>query len=184
MMKKNWEIKKQNLEGRTPSTCEAGFSPLQTSSLPQHALKAGWEIKKLGDVCQIRPSKNETTKFLKDDDNVSFFPMEDLQIMNYYIEPKQLKKLKEVSGSYTCFANGDVLLAKVTPCFENGKFCNYRQRLAISRFYQFNHFLAICAIFDNYHFFPKIPKKNFCKNPLTIPNVNTIIRNGKILSRQ
>lgn len=41
--------------------------------------------------------------------------------MNYYIEPKQSKTLKEVSGSYTCFADGDVLLAKVTPCFENGK---------------------------------------------------------------
>lgn len=120
-VKKDWEIKKQNLEGRTPSTCEVGGSPLQTSSLPQHALKAGWEIKKLGEVCEIRPSKNETIKFLKDDDNVTFFPMEDLQILNYYIEPKQLKKLKEVSGSYTCFANGDVLLAKVTPCFENGK---------------------------------------------------------------
>ena len=84
-------------------------------------MKKDWEIKKLGEVCEIRPSKNETIKFLKDDDNVTFFPMEDLQILNYYIEPKQLKKLKEISGSYTCFANGDVLLAKVTPCFENGK---------------------------------------------------------------
>ena len=80
-----------------------------------------WEKKRLGDVCEIRPSKSETTKYLSDDDNVSFLPMEDLQIMNYYIEPKQSKRLKEVSGSYTCFANGDVLLAKVTPCFENGK---------------------------------------------------------------
>ena len=59
MMKKDWEIKKQNLEGRTPSTCEAGVSPLQTSSLPQHALKADWEIKKLGDVCDIINGKNQ-----------------------------------------------------------------------------------------------------------------------------
>jgi type I restriction enzyme S subunit len=29
--------------------------------------------------------------------------------------------LNEVEGSYTYFAEGDVLLAKITPCFENGK---------------------------------------------------------------
>lgn len=80
-----------------------------------------WEKKRLGDVCIIRPPKAEIIKHLKESDEVSFLPMEDLQIMNYYIEPKQSKTLKEVSGSYTCFADGDVLLAKVTPCFENGK---------------------------------------------------------------
>jgi len=50
-MKKDWEIKKQNLEGRTPSTCEAGVSPLQTTPLPQHALNSKYV--KLCDVCEI-----------------------------------------------------------------------------------------------------------------------------------
>ena len=31
------------------------------------------------------------------------------------------RKLSEVVGSYTYFAENDILLAKVTPCFENGK---------------------------------------------------------------
>lgn len=31
------------------------------------------------------------------------------------------RSLQSVSGSYTYFAEGDVLLAKITPCFENGK---------------------------------------------------------------
>ena len=35
--------------------------------------------------------------------------------------PTQTRTLGEVSGSYTYFADGDVLLAKITPCFENGK---------------------------------------------------------------
>ena len=35
--------------------------------------------------------------------------------------PNQKRKLKDVKGSYTYFAEGDVLLAKITPCFENGK---------------------------------------------------------------
>ena len=80
-----------------------------------------WEKKRLGEVCEIRPSKTETIKKLKQTDMVSFLPMEDLQIMNYYIKAKQSKKLIDVVGSYTCFADGDILLAKVTPCFENGK---------------------------------------------------------------
>jgi len=47
--------------------------------------------------------------------------MEDLTIDQKFLEPQQERKLSQVSGSYTYFANGDVLLAKITPCFENGK---------------------------------------------------------------
>jgi type I restriction enzyme S subunit len=47
--------------------------------------------------------------------------MEDLGIDQKYLIPKQTKPLAEVAGSYTYFADGDVLLAKITPCFENGK---------------------------------------------------------------
>ena len=38
-----------------------------------------------------------------------------------FFEPKDTKRLDEVTTSYTYFKDGDVLLAKVTPCFENGK---------------------------------------------------------------
>jgi type I restriction enzyme S subunit len=47
--------------------------------------------------------------------------MEDLGIDRKFLVPRQSKPLAEVSGSYTYFAEGDVLLAKITPCFENGK---------------------------------------------------------------
>lgn len=47
--------------------------------------------------------------------------MEDLGIDQKFIEPKAERKLEQVAGSYTYFAEGDVLLAKITPCFENGK---------------------------------------------------------------
>lgn len=80
-----------------------------------------WKMKKLGDVCEIRPSNAEIINKLSDNDTVSFLPMEDLQIMNYYITPQKTKKLKDVRGSYTSFTTNDVLLAKVTPCFENKK---------------------------------------------------------------
>lgn len=47
--------------------------------------------------------------------------MEDLGIAVKYPVPKQTKRMSDVVGSYTYFAEGDVLLAKITPCFENGK---------------------------------------------------------------
>jgi len=47
--------------------------------------------------------------------------MEDLGIDTKFLNPRRTRGLAEVSGSYTYFADGDVLLAKITPCFENGK---------------------------------------------------------------
>lgn len=47
--------------------------------------------------------------------------MEDLGIDQKYVSASQRRPLSEVIGSYTYFADGDVLLAKITPCFENGK---------------------------------------------------------------
>ena len=81
----------------------------------------GWEVKKLGEVYAINPSKKITLIGIEGDDMVSFLPMEDLPIKACYVTPKQNRTCNEVMSSYTCFANNDVLLAKVTPCFENGK---------------------------------------------------------------
>lgn len=47
--------------------------------------------------------------------------MEDLGISQKFAVPLRTKPLNEVVGSYTYFGEGDVLLAKITPCFENGK---------------------------------------------------------------
>ena len=75
----------------------------------------------LGEVCQIKPPKAEARRLLSDMDLVSFVPMEDLGIGQKILAPTQTKPLEDVAGSYTYFADGDVLLAKITPCFENGK---------------------------------------------------------------
>ena len=81
----------------------------------------GWEARPLGEVCTIKPPKAEARAKLTDADEVSFAPMEDLGIGWKYLQPHRTRTLGEVSGSYTYFADGDVLLAKITPCFENGK---------------------------------------------------------------
>jgi len=81
----------------------------------------GWEEKTLGEVCKIKPSKSEAREKLNENDVVSFVPMEDLGINQKILIPTKERTLKEVQGSYTYFSKGDVLLAKITPCFENGK---------------------------------------------------------------
>lgn len=80
-----------------------------------------WPTKPLAVACDIRPSKSEASARLSGKDLVSFLPMEDLGIDQKMVVAKQTKRLSEVNGSYTYFADGDVLLAKITPCFENGK---------------------------------------------------------------
>lgn len=81
----------------------------------------GWEKKKLGEVFKIKPPKKEAKEKLSDKDLVSFLPMEDLGVCESEIKPKKEKPYIDVAGSYTYFAENDVLLAKITPCFENGK---------------------------------------------------------------
>lgn len=74
----------------------------------------------IGEVCVVNPPKSE----LRDMDpntEVSFVPMATLNEWGVDFHPGETKRLSEVGNSYTYFADGDVLLAKVTPCFENGK---------------------------------------------------------------
>lgn len=84
-------------------------------------MKNGWETKTLAEVCKLRPPKSEARERVGPNELVSFAPMEDLGIGRKFLDASQVKPLALVAGSYTYFAEGDVLLAKITPCFENGK---------------------------------------------------------------
>lgn len=74
----------------------------------------------IGQICAVNPPKREVQD-LSADTEVSFVPMADLNEWQISFTPREAKRLDEVGASYTYFSNGDVLLAKVTPCFENGK---------------------------------------------------------------
>jgi type I restriction enzyme S subunit len=84
-------------------------------------MKNGWPVKSVGDLCVLRPPKAEARGRIAVDAEVSFLPMEDLGIDAKHPNPTKARRLREVEGSYTYFADGDVLLAKITPCFQNGK---------------------------------------------------------------
>jgi type I restriction enzyme S subunit len=63
-------------------------------------MRQGWEIKKLSELCEIKPPKKEARDKLKDTDLVTFLPMEDLGILSKDVISVKERKLKEVSGSY------------------------------------------------------------------------------------
>jgi type I restriction enzyme S subunit len=57
---------------------------------------------------------------LDEADEVSFVPMEAVG-ENGGLNLERTKPLDEVGSGYTEFEDGDVVIAKITPCFENGK---------------------------------------------------------------
>lgn len=71
----------------------------------------------LSDVATINPSTKLGNADLAA--GVSFLPMAAVDTDGRY--EFQTRPLADVSTGYTMFAEGDVLLAKITPCFENGK---------------------------------------------------------------
>jgi restriction endonuclease S subunit len=79
-----------------------------------------WEMVELGEVCELNPQKSEL-KDLSKVTTVSFVPMSEVNENNINFTPKETRRIEEVYTGYTYFKNNDVLLAKVTPCFENGK---------------------------------------------------------------
>ena len=83
-------------------------------------ITAAFPSSPIGTVCTINPRKSEISD-VSSDTTVSFVPMADLNENSIAFTAKQRKILGRVGASYTYFADNDVLLAKVTPCFENGK---------------------------------------------------------------
>lgn len=52
---------------------------------------------------------------------VSFMPMKSVEAMTGHVQLTETRTLNEVRKGYTQFVEGDLLLAKITPCMENGK---------------------------------------------------------------
>ena len=84
-------------------------------------MREEWKTTTLSEVCLIRPPKREAKYKLNGTDKVSFVPMDDLGIRQKLFNTYQKRPLDKVYGGYTYFADNDVLLAKITPCFQNGK---------------------------------------------------------------
>jgi len=76
-----------------------------------------WSIKRLKFVADINPSR---TDGMDDSTQCVFIPMEAMNNDGTFDQSVQ-RPLSEVKTGFTCFAKDDVIFAKITPCFENGK---------------------------------------------------------------
>jgi len=78
-----------------------------------------WSVKRLRFLCRTNPPKSEIAHLSKGT-IVSFLPMERIG-EDYTLLLQEAKTLAEVEQGYTYFRDKDVIVAKITPCFENGK---------------------------------------------------------------
>ena len=97
----------------------AGAKMALSNYLPTISCSSGSK-KALEDIAIFKPAKDEVKSMLGETD-VSFVPMADINTFDASFTPKENRKLSEVLSGFTYFKDNDILLAKITPCFENGK---------------------------------------------------------------
>lgn len=91
-----------NFPGATGEMQESKLGPIPV----------GWKVGKLWEVCELNPRLN-----LKKGTITKYIEMKDLSQNSLSIEEPREREF--TSGSK--FQNGDTLLARITPCLENGK---------------------------------------------------------------
>lgn len=97
---------------RYPEYKDSGVESL--GQVPAH-----WDVTRLRFVASLNPSKSEVA-WLRPDEPVSFLPMEAVGD-DGSLSLETTRPLEEVVSGYSYFREGDVTIAKITPCFENGK---------------------------------------------------------------
>lgn len=83
-------------------------------------LPEGWASARIADVFEVNPRK-PAADHVREGMPVSFVPMSAVDAERGVITTPEERPFGAVRKGYTAFADGDVLLAKITPCFENGK---------------------------------------------------------------
>lgn len=83
--------------------------------VPEH-----WEVKTIKRIAKINPSRSETFETRDPTERVTFLPMERVSA-NGSVDYSLRKPINEVWQGFTYFRRNDVVVAKITPCFENGK---------------------------------------------------------------
>ena len=85
-------------------------------------IPAGWIWTRLGEIAEIGPRNGE----IADDADVSFVPMSLISKSYKGDHGSEDRTWSEVKKGYTHFADGDIAVAKITPCFENSKAAIFR----------------------------------------------------------
>jgi len=82
--------------------------------LPEH-----WEVRRLKRIARLNPSRSEVP-LAKRNEPAVFLPMERVGSDGRY-DASEVHPMSALWNGFTYFRRGDVIVAKITPCFENGK---------------------------------------------------------------
>ncbi|GLW60309.1 type I restriction-modification enzyme, S subunit [Hydrogenophilus thermoluteolus] len=97
---------------RYPAYKDSGVEWL--GQVPEH-----WEVRRLKRIARLNPSKSEIPLAMRNDPAV-FLPMERVGL-DGQIDASEVRSISALWNGFTYFRRGDVIVAKITPCFENGK---------------------------------------------------------------
>ncbi|NLG19276.1 MAG: hypothetical protein GX556_18285 [Fibrobacter sp.] len=108
-------IKEGNIKKQKP------LAPIKLEEVP-FDLPEGWIWTRLGEVGFINPRN-----YIDENLEVSFTPMP-LVSAKFGVKPQfEIRKWSQVKNGFTHFAENDVAIAKITPCFENSKAGVFKQ---------------------------------------------------------
>lgn len=100
------------------------LAPYQSYRNPSHSdiemIPDHWKSGRLRHFCLFNPSKRESEVQVRAGSIATFLPMEAVSSAGE-IRTTDQRPASELAEGFTYFRKGDVLLAKITPCFENGK---------------------------------------------------------------
>lgn len=96
-------------------TSSAAEAPLVHTELPE-----GWALSTLAEVCHVNPPKPRRDQ-VEPTTEVTFVPMPAVDATSGTIAAPQIRQFSDVRIGFTAFRDNDVIMAKITPCMENGK---------------------------------------------------------------
>jgi restriction endonuclease S subunit len=82
--------------------------------VPEH-----WEVSRIKRATKLNPSKSEVPKAQRVG-NAVFLPMQSVGD-NGSLDTSDERPISDLWNGFTYFRRGDIIVAKITPCFENGK---------------------------------------------------------------
>lgn len=94
--------------------------PLDTSEIP-FPIPVSWQWSQLAEVGFINPRNSN-----EDGSQASFVQMSSISAEYGVANAHEVRPWGDIKSGFTHFAEGDVALAKITPCFENGKSTVFR----------------------------------------------------------
>lgn len=83
-------------------------------------IPAHWKTYRLKFIAKLNPSKGASGYKAADTEKVVFLPMECVSTAGA-VDQSNRERICDLWKGFTYFAKGDVVIAKITPCFENGK---------------------------------------------------------------